>query len=73
MFPAGITYENDGGALMLGTFSQAALKNCSFEGNEADDNGGAIFIKIRSKIILSHSTFKVNKAKKLRRIHIETS
>ena len=48
---------------MLETYSEASLDTCFFEGNEAINNGGAIFIKIRSKILLRSSTLKHNKAK----------
>ena len=62
-FSTDITYENDGGALMLETYSEATLDTCFFDGNKAADNGGAIYIKIRSKIMLKDSTLKLNKAK----------
>ena len=48
---------------MLETYSEATLNNCYFEGNEAVDNRGSIYIKIRSKIILINSALKLNKAK----------
>ena len=47
---------------MLEIYSKAIINNCYFEGNEAADNGGAIFIKIRSHIIFNNSIFNLNKA-----------
>ena len=48
---------------MVETYSLASLVKCLFENNEAAENGGAIFVKIRSQITLSNSIFKFNKAK----------
>ena len=55
--------ENDGGAIMLETYSEAIVQNCIFHANEAADNGGAIHVEIRSQIKLYNSFFKLNKAK----------
>ena len=47
---------------MLAIYSNAAVHNSYFDGNEAADNGGALFIKIRSKMKLTDSIFKLNEA-----------
>ena len=60
----GIAFENDGGAIIVETYSRAAINRSYFEGNEATDTRGAIFVKIRSYITLSKSVFKLNKAGK---------
>ena len=52
----GFSFENDGGALMLETYSKATVQNCYFAVSEAADNGGAIYMKIRSQIARSQST-----------------
>ena len=49
---------------MLKIYSQATLETCYFEGNEAADSGGAIFVKIVSFIKLTDSTFRLNTARK---------
>ena len=61
--PTGIAYENDGGALVLETYSEATVYNCLFEANEAADNGGAIFVKTVSFLKLGESILRLNKAK----------
>ena len=38
------------------------LPNCHFSGNQAADDGGAIFIKIASNLIVSNSWFEENNA-----------
>ena len=58
-----IAFENDGGAVIVETYSEATVENCYFEANKAGDNGGAILVKIRSTITLGNSVFNLNKAK----------
>ena len=40
----------------------ANISNCHFSGNQAADDGGAIFIKIASNLIVSNSWFEENNA-----------
>ena len=44
-FVTGLAYENDGGAIMLETYSNSTINDCSFERNKASDDGGAIYGK----------------------------
>ena len=57
-----VVHENDGGAIMLETYSNATINNSSFIGNKPSDDGGAIYGRRRSQIILSNSNFQFNKA-----------
>ena len=47
---------------MLETYSSATLSNCSFIENKASDDGGAMYVRRRSQIIISNSNFQFNKA-----------
>ena len=47
---------------MLQIYSKATINNCYFEANEADDNGGAIFVKMRSDLTVFYSILRRNKA-----------
>ena len=47
---------------MLETYSNATIANCTFIKNKATDNGGAIYCRRRSQLIIRHSHLQANNA-----------
>ena len=60
IFPTGIAHKHDGGAIMLETYSNATINNCSFTRNKATEDGGAIYVRRRSQITIINSNFQFN-------------
>ena len=59
-FLTGIVHESDGGAIMLETYSNATITDCSFINNQASYNGGAICSRRISQLIIRDSYLWAN-------------